>query len=236
MAVADLLDLLYPRTCAGCGIATPDYSPHLCWECMAESLFVQPPYCSICGDPVAGSIDNDYVCASCSHSRPAFDLARSCVRYDGAVGSMIRKLKYRQETWLSVDLGKLLDVSLKVYYDDLDIDAVASVPLYHRRQRERGYNQAALLARVLAKKLGKSLLTRCLFRTRPTATQTNLTAEQRISNVRDAFSVRWRRWVQGRRLLLVDDVMTTGATVNECARVLKSGGAARVYVLSVARG
>ena len=115
-------------------------------------------------------------------------------------------------------------------------DAVTSVPLYPKRERERGYNQAALLGEALARRVGIPFRRRLLGRRRATATQTHLTAAQRVHNVRGVFSVAWPGRVRGARIVLVDDVMTTGATVNECARALQEAGAASIMVLTVARG
>jgi ComF family protein len=231
-----LLDLLWPRTCAGCGSARADGLLHLCWECRAAIRFVQPPYCTSCGDPVPGRIDHEYRCAFCSQHGPHFDLARSVAHYEEPLSSLLRGLKYRGAVWLRNDLAALLETCVRSFADVDRFDAVAPVPLHHTRRRGRGFNQAHLIARGLARRLRVPLFPRLLARTRQTPTQTNLTAAERIANVHNAFRARHRSWLEGRRILLVDDVMTTGATVNACARALKKGGAARVDVVTVARG
>ena len=137
---------------------------------------------------------------------------------------------------LSVDLGMFLVACVRTHYSVGDIDAVLFVPLYRRRERERTYNQAGLLAAEVAAALDRPLLSRCLFRRRATRSQTELAANQRRQNVRGAFETANESWIEGRRLLLVDDVMTTGATVDECALVLKQAGAAGVRVATLARG
>jgi ComF family protein len=234
--VASLLDLLFPRACAACGARDPDPHAHLCWDCVTRCRFIQPPFCERCGDPVSGRIDHAYECAFCAHHRIHFEAARSVVRFDGPAADVVRALKYRAHTWLSRDLADLLEAGLETHYPAVAFDAVAFVPLHLLRQRERGFNQAELLARALARRRGLPLAPRALVRVRPTPTQTRLTAPQRAANVHHAFRAgRGRKW-SGARLLLVDDVMTTGATVNECARALKAGGAATVHVLTVARG
>jgi ComF family protein len=184
---------------------------------------------------VHGYIDHDYVCSLCSASRPAFDRAVSGARYDGIVREMVMSLKYGRALWLVSDLAYLLETVVRAHYPLDEIDAVAAVPLHGRKYRERGFNQAELLARALAASLDKPLLRRCLVRVRSTDTQTHLTAAQRLTNVRGAFEPRWNRWIEERRVLLVDDVMTTGATASECARALRGGGARKVYVATVAR-
>jgi competence protein ComFC len=234
---ASLLDLVYPRACSGCGGRVgPDFH-HVCWDCLSQVLFVQPPYCALCGDPVEGRVDHQYTCFHCSSATPHFDRARSAARYRGVVQELLREFKYRDALWLKPDLVRLLESCAAAHYDvGTDVDAVTSVPLYPARQRERGYNQAEILAGALARRLRKPLLSRCLMRVRPTQTQTHLPLRDRATNVRGAFRARRTRRLENQRVLLVDDVMTTGATVNECARALKEAGAARVYVVTVARG
>jgi ComF family protein len=230
------LDLFYPRLCAGCGGPVGAEPGHLCWDCLAGITYVKSPYCSLCGDPVEGRIDGEFICYNCTASRPHFDRARSAARYTGSLQNVMREFKYRKSLWVRRDLAGLLAACADAHYDPEQVDAVCFVPLYPAREREREYNQAGLLARALARRMGKPLLGRCLARIRPTPSQTNLTARARATNVAGAFRARWTRRLKGRRVLLVDDVMTTGATVSECARVLKEGGAVAVYVVTVARG
>jgi ComF family protein len=149
---------------------------------------------------------------------------------------LLQKFKYREGLWLRPDLVRILEACVSIHYDLGEIDAVAFVPLYPARHRQRGYNQAEALAGPLAKSIRKPLLKYGLARVKPTQTQTRLTARDRATNVKGAFRARWLSRLKGRRILLVDDVMTTGATANECSRVLKAGGAARVVVVTVARG
>jgi len=231
-----LLDMVFPRICSGCGKPVGGESLHICWECLAALWPIQFPYCSICGNPVAGQIRHDYVCALCTPRKRAFDRARSAFHYDGQMAGIIQGFKYGHSTFLDRDLARLLAVCVENNYRLSDVDAVTFVPLHHRKERERGYNQARLLAGGLATALRKPLLIRCLVRCRPTASQTALSAVERRKNVRGAFCAVNGKWIDGRRLLLVDDVMTTGATVDECARVLKTAGAAEVRVVTVARG
>lgn len=230
------LDLLYPRVCCACGASDPEGSTHLCWSCRERLLPVVRPYCEICGDPVSGRIDRSYVCALCHRSRPKFEKARSALRYEGPARDMLRALKFHGATWLADDLAAFLEACVQVDPDLAHVDALVAVPQYPAHRRRRGFNQAGLLARCLSKRIKRPLLRRGLVRVKQTSSQTNLTASQRADNVQGAFEHRWGRWLEGRRFLLVDDVMTTGATVRECAAVLRRGGASRVNVLTVARG
>ena len=231
-----LLDMLYPRRCIGCGVASPSMFQHICWDCWSLVQKVDPPFCRICGDPVAGSIVHDFVCFACSETEPYFDAARSVVRYDGVVGEALKQLKYHGAMWLAPDLAALMERCLRAEYSGLEFDWLLPVPLFHVRRRARGYNQSALLAGELARRMGSKTSRRLIKRIRPTVTQTNLTAAQRLSNVQNAFEYRREKKLAGQRVLLVDDVMTTGATVNACAKALKKGGALSVHVLTVARG
>lgn len=236
MAWRTLLDMLYPRMCAGCGKLVAPEPGHFCWDCQSKIVYVQSPFCSICGDPVEGRVDGSFVCYACSESTPFFDRARSAVRYRGVMQDVLQEFKYREGLWMRPDLVRILAACAATHYDVDEIDAVTFVPLYPARHRQRGYNQAEALADLLAKAIRKPLLKYGLARVKPTQTQTHLTARDRATNVKGAFKTRWLSRLKGRRILLVDDVMTTGATVNECSRVLKAGGAARVLVVTVARG
>lgn len=230
------LDILYPRSCIGCGITSPEAFRYVCWDCWSDAVRVEPPFCDRCGDPVAGAVDHDYTCFSCSAEPPSFDVARSVARYDGVVGEALRKLKYEKALWVAPDMAELLHRCLSAEFSGVEFDLVVPVPLHHVRRRERGFNQSAVLASELGKRIRCPSSLGLLRRIRPTTTQTHLTAAQRLSNVKDAFQSRRMKRLTGLRVLLVDDVMTTGATVNSCAKALKKGGAVSVHVLTVARG
>jgi len=234
--ISTFLDLVYPRSCAGCGAPVSRNSTHICWDCLASFDIITSPFCSICGDPADGVIEHDYTCSWCKRHRPYFDLARSAVLYRGAVRNALHSFKYEYITCLSRDFISLLSACIDVYYPKICFDAVTFIPLYPRKERKRTYNQARLLANGLARILELPLLSNCLHRVRSTVSQTDLTASARRANVSGAFAAVEKGWLEGRRLLLVDDVMTTGSTVNECAKVLKQAGAAGVYVVTVARG
>ncbi|HNS80767.1 MAG TPA: ComF family protein [Kiritimatiellia bacterium] len=236
MSLNHILDMVYPRACIGCHARAPENSPYLCWDCQSSIMFVQPPFCSQCGDPVSGYIDHDYICSFCAETRPAFDRARSVARYEGVVRQMLRDLKYNDAIWLVGDLARMLEICARAHYDLAAVDVVCAVPLYGARQRQRGYNQSRVLAEALAERIHKPFISKGFRRIRPTPTQTDLTAGERLANVKDAFSAVSRGWIEGKRILLIDDVMTTGATVHEASRALRKCGASRIYVLTAARG
>lgn len=231
------LDLLFSKACEGCGASLAGEAGALCWDCQSQVRVVRLPFCERCGDPVPGEVGGPYDCAWCRKTPPAFDWARSAVRFDGVARDCLHRFKYHAGLWLLDDLADWLVALWKTCPADAQTaDGVAAVPLYPRRERERGYNQSALLAERLARRVGIPFRRGLLRRLRPTATQTRLTAAQRVHNVKGVFSAPWPRRVAGARIVLVDDVMTTGATVNECARTLKAAGAEAVMVLTVARG
>jgi ComF family protein len=234
--IAPFLDLLYPRVCAGCGALVDLPSGELCWDCLAAFERVREPFCAHCGDPVEGLVEHRYVCSVCANRPPAFDLARSALRYRGALRAALHAFKYGGAACLARDFTAFLVGCVRAQYADARLDGVLFVPLYPRRERARTYNQSRLLAASLARALRLPLLDHSLVRRRDTSSQTRLTAQQRRENMHDAFAVPEPEWIDGRRVLLVDDVMTTGATVNECSRVLKRAGAVSVHVVTVGRG
>jgi len=209
----------------------------LCWDCQADIQVVQLPFCERCGDPVAGAVTGLFECAWCRKTHPHFDWARSAVRYEGVAKACLRRFKYNSGIWLLDDLTRWLWALWQACPASVQTATVMTcVPLHPRRERERGYNQSEFLGKRLAARMGIPFQPRLLWRKRSTDTQTHLTAAQRAHNVKGAFTVPWPSRVRGARIVLVDDVMTTGATVNECARALKAAHADSVMVLTVARG
>jgi ComF family protein len=232
-----VMDLLYPRQCAACGGAAGDDGRRtICWDCVASLQWVVDPFCSLCGDPVDGAVGHGYECSVCRRHRPHFEAARSAMRYRGPLRAVMQAFKYNHVTSIERDLTDCLEACVRVQYPRAVFDAVTCVPLHPRKQRTRTYNQSALLAQGLGRRLRTDTWTRCLRRIKDDRSQTRLTAVQRRGNVRGVFEACDAAWVKGRRMLLVDDVMTTGATVDECSRVLKKAGAASVHVVTVARG
>lgn len=230
------LDVCYPRRCEGCGGHSEPGGGHLCWDCLAGAHYIADPICARCGDPVDGLVEHAFECSWCRRTQPAFDRARSVLRFRGTMREAIHRYKYNRATHLSADLGMLLAGCVRAHFSDERFDAIACVPLHPVKARARSYNQARLLAVELGRQLGVAVAHRALARLRFTRTQTRLNAEERRRNVRGAFRAALPEWIDGRRWLLVDDVMTTGATVDECARVMKAAGAVSVSVVTLARG
>ncbi len=220
------IDLAFPPSCAGCG--RPGY--RWCPDCQKGLPSLSEPLCAVCGTMLA-RFDGD-LCAQCRRQRPAFRSLRSWAAFDGPVRNALHRLKYRRD----LGLGEALAQPISRFALSLGwpIDLVAPVPLGRRRQSERGYNQAALIAWPLAMALGIEYDQHAMARVRDTRSQVGLARRERQENVRDAFMAKPSR-VRGRSILLVDDVATTGSTLSSCASALCSAGARDVFALTVAR-
>jgi ComF family protein len=231
------LQLLYPQTCAGCGVSLENAGFHICWECRSALSVITAPLCSVCGEPVHGRVDHDFICHGCVKRPPAFRQARAAIHYNALGKRLVTQFKYSNALWLEPYLVDLLVSCVSAHYESNAYDALCSVPLHPVKRRERGYNQSSLLVKALSRRINVPVLGRMtLRRTRLTPSQTRLTASQRITNVLGAFEVsRPRDWL-GKKILLVDDVMTTGATVSACAKAILDAGAEHVDVVTVARG
>ncbi|HZY60664.1 MAG TPA: ComF family protein [Candidatus Binataceae bacterium] len=235
----ELLNFLLPFRCAGCAIFMPAHSPHrLCPTCLGILQRPQAPLCQACGLPL-GSGPPLELCVRCSKDRPGFGKARALFCYASSsasqpdiLGSVIRRHKYGPNQALGAVLAGLLEEGLPV---DPDYDVVIPVPLHRRRLLSRGFNQSALLAAAVTRKLRCRLDVASLVRVIATPPQTAQDLESRRRNVHNAFAVRYPERVAGLKVLLIDDVLTTGSTANECARALRAAGADTVDVLTIAR-
>lgn len=229
------LDLLLPPRCLGCG-AVVEVQGRLCAPCWRGLAFLGPPQCRLCGYPMPHVIPDAPLCPACAAEPPVYDRARAALRYDEASRGLILAFKHADRTDVTPTLGQWLARAGSELLAEADL--VAPVPLHRWRLLRRGYNQAALLANVLARDTGAVLAPDLLQRVRATPSQQGLSGRARQDNVTaGAFRVHpWhRRRVEGRRVLLVDDVLTTGATVGACARVLRRAGALQIDVLTLAR-
>lgn len=233
------LNFFFPLRCAGCNRLAPlGSNARICAAC-AQTLRSPPePLCYTCGLPLAG-VSPRPRCVRCVRNPPYFNQARALACYEASaeadgniLGSILRRHKYGPNQALGAVLRELLqrDWPLAERYD-----LVVPVPLHPTRLRWRGFNQAALFGAAVARRLGCPLEATVLARVIPTPPQTAQDLASRLRNVHNAFVLRYPRAVAGRRILMVDDVLTTGATINECARVLRRGGAGEVDVLTVAR-
>jgi competence protein ComFC len=218
------LDWLYPPNCGGCGASGARW----CTDCTQKTTEIMPPICTICGNP---NFKNE-PCARCQLSPPLYTSLRSYTIFGGSIREAIHRLKYQREVGLGEALARLMIISLGKLNWSLDI--ITSVPLGLVRFKERGYNQATLLARPIALFLKVPFSSQALTRIRETKTQVGLSVYERMENMSGAFQAK-NKLVEGKSILVVDDVATSGATLNACAKALLDGGASKVYGYSLAR-
>ena len=231
------LGLIYPEVCQLCleNRAKPQ-DGLVCEECRSQVRFIRPPFCDRCGLPFPGDISHSFECTNCQELTLHFSTSRSAVEAKSTVLEAIRRYKYARALWFEPFLAGLLVREAAPVLRDGGWHTIIPVPLHGLKLREREFNQAARLARHLGAATGLPVDERSLIRLNPTATQTRLTRVQRAKNMTGAFAVRDGVRLQGRKIVLVDDVFTTGATTSDCARALRKAGASDVCVWTVARG
>jgi ComF family protein len=231
-----LLHLFFPKECVHCGrLLNYRNREYLCPACRKLITPLCHPLCDQCGRPFPGEIEHSIICSSCREDPPDFRRARSAFLLTGAGKSLVLKYKYSSNPYLS---SPAIDRILKTGEEEYcwsDYDLIVPVPLHPRKSRERGFNQSGVLSAGLNRRTGIKLLRKGLVRTRYTKTQTRLSRKERRKNVKGVFRVSAAADLNEKFVLLVDDVYTTGATVNECAGVLIQAGAAAVDVLTLAR-
>lgn len=236
MAVAGmLLDILFPPLCHGCRTPAHRFPLHLCPDCLEKIPAAASPLCTVCGTPFATGGGIDHRCGDCMRTPPPFASARAAGRFEGILPDLVHRFKYEHRTFLRRPLGLLMAERLDTFRREVAPDILVPVPLHRRRLRQRGFNQAVLLGRLLEGKWGIPLDPGLLVRHRWTDPQIGLSASERPANVRGAFSVPHPERVRGRTALLVDDVCTTGSTIAECAKTLLASGAARVHAVTVGK-
>jgi ComF family protein len=230
------LDLIFPPLCHSCRAYIPDSGEiMLCASCLAAALPVQSPLCLCCGRPFATQGGIDHLCGTCTTEPPPYLAARAALLHEEITRELIHRFKYSHKVILRRPLALLAARHLENFVSDFGADLIVPVPLHNKRLRQRGFNQALLLAEIFSDRWDIPLSRNNLKRIRWTEPQVNLNAPERVRNVKGAFSLTDEVESNGKRVLLVDDVYTTGSTVKECSRVLKRGGAAEVVVLTIAR-
>jgi ComF family protein len=235
-----LLDIIFPRHCYHCGqpIASAGQG-RFCDACWRLIRLIEPPYCPCCGEPfrspLALTYSPEYQCGACRRTPPPFDHARAIGRYEGPLRQAIHLLKYHGKLHLKQPLLRLALEHFEAHFPATVFDAIIPVPLHRERLMHREFNQAAVLAQGLARHLHVPVLERLLVRVRSTRPQVELNGRERRQNVRQAFAVTASAALEDKVVLVVDDVLTTGATLAEVGRTLKAAGARQVDVLALAR-
>lgn len=229
-----VLDAILPPLCLGCNeiVAEPG---SLCAACWQGFSFISAPHCTCCGVPFPEDLGGDALCVDCLKRPPRFRRARATLIYDGESRRLVLPFKHGDRTDMARAYGRWMAQAGAGLLAEAEL--VAPVPLHWRRLFTRRYNQALLLAKSLSRETGIALAPDLLRRRRWTGSQAGLKAKERRRNVRQAFEIhpRWTDALRGKSVLLVDDVLTTGATVEACAGVLQRAGARHVDVLTLAR-
>ena len=231
------LAFFYPEICQICkkNRARPAEG-FVCAACRQEVRLIHPPFCRRCGKPVQGAITVEFECTTCRRDELHFETARSAVFTKGVVLEVIHRYKYQRALWFEPFLAGLLVEHAAPHLSSKDWDLLVPVPLHATKERQREFNQSERLGRWLSRATGIPIDSKLVSRVLPTQSQTRLDRKARQDNMRNAFAMRKKRRLNGERILLLDDVFTTGATTSACAQTLLKGGAAKVCVWTVARG
>lgn len=237
-----VVDWLYPPRCRACGgrIHGRD-AAYFCASCCKNIQLVSHPLCKVCGRPFPDASGEDHICGVCLARPPHFASARAWACYpreeleEQPLRQVVQKFKYGRKVSLGKPLGQLMALGCQEFLGECQVDLIIPVPLHPKRLRWRGFNQSVLLARQIRHAYNIPMDPFVLQRIKETPAQTQLTEEERRRNVRAAFAFRPEKSIEDRNILLVDDVYTSGATVNECSRTLKKHGAGDVYVVTLAR-
>ena len=231
------LDLVFPRHCLGCGggVEDPAYR-FVCASCRGNLHYIDAPYCRACGYPYFGSVMGERTCPNCREIKPSFSRGRALFLHRGLGGQLVVELKYHRGTFLRPDLLRLIRRfgDLEAYIGGA---VLVPVPLHLRKERERGFNQSLFLAHLFAELSEGASVDNTLDRVRDTPSQTRLRRDVRQANVKNAFAIRPNARIQkDLDYIVVDDVYTTGSTLNACSNVLLAAGARDVRVLTLAHG
>ncbi len=229
-----LFQFFLPHPCPCCGKFLTEGAPGICPDCLAEIRWVEPPFCTVCGTPFLSRAGESHACGSCLVRKRYFTTARALGHYEGPLQQAIHRWKYEGRISLTALFGEWLTAGLRRYWPSPSFDLLIPVPLHVRRLRERGFNQALLLVKELNRHTGIPFHASVLQKKRHTLPQVALSGAEREKEIKGVFHVLAPERVDKKAILLVDDVYTTGATVNECSRVLKAAGARQVDVLTLA--
>ena len=228
-----LLNALFPPQCLSCGVLVSTHAT-LCQTCWGQLHVITTPMCSLCSHPFEYDLGEGALCASCIHETPPYDSAYSALVYDDTSKRLLHKLKFEDQGHMAPILADWLVSNMP---PRPDASMVVPVPLSRKRLFSRRYNQSALVGKVLAERLNIAFEASLLRRIKHTTPQTGLTKPQRLDNIRGAFAVadEAKEPLRGASVLLLDDVMTTGATIEACTKTLKAAGVKEVHILTIAR-
>ena len=223
-----------PPQCPCCERFSEEGKQGFCSNCLSQIRWIEPPFCSICGIPFISREVETHPCGACVTHRKYFTIARALGAFEGALQEAIHRWKYEGKTYLTPFFADWMAEGLNRHWEPGSLDLLIPVPLHTRRLRERGFNQSLLLVRELSRQTGIPYRKSILQKKKSTIPQVNLSGVEREKELRGTFHVIGKEELSGLSVLLIDDVYTTGATVNECSKVLLRGGAKKVDVLTLA--
>jgi ComF family protein len=235
---SELINIIYPPKCSICLNFLDDGETKIrgiCDECYSSFPALTHPFCSVCGVPFGSKVEEDHQCEKCIRQRPLYDELRAPYLYEESIMEAIHLIKYSGKSYLVKSIGPLLASFAKDWVTVTKDMLMIPVPLHKKRLKQRGFNQSALLVKSVSRILDIEADYFTLIRIKHTETQTGLNLEERRRNVKGAFEVSGNKNLTGKTVILVDDVATTGNTINECARILKKAGCEKVFGLVLAR-
>ena len=228
-----LLDIVWPRTCEVCGRKVDRPGRYVCTDCLMRLPFLPTTgCCRRCGRDVPG-LDREFLCEDCRRYRPHFDRVASALRFEGEARQMMLDFKFNRHLWLRNDFVDYLEGVALARFKVEAIDLVLPMPATRWHRLDRGFNPCDYLARALAKRLDRPFAAHVMRRVGSPKRQGRLSEEERRENVKGTFAVRKPDLVRGRTVLVLDDIMTTGSTLSECAKTLKEAAAAKVWCVSL---
>lgn len=236
--ISSIISLLYPPLCLVCGKRDNLRNQDLCADCLKKLKKRSPPFCVKCGRQLPGDPNIEISCNDCKKDAPCFDRAFSVFYYNGILKELVHNFKYKKMTSLGQEFAQLTVDFMKDHDIAKDSDLVLSIPMHPARLFKREINPSHILAKTIAKKLCLDYSASLLKKIKNTAPQSRLSRSERIENLKGSFSLKRNAgsYIKNRDILLVDDLFTTGSTVNECARLLKEASAGHVEVITLARG
>lgn len=233
LSIGSFVRILFPSYCLSCGSFTEDSDTLLCPSCRSDLPVLKGRGCRCCGEPFVAQLSPAHLCGRCLSSPPAFSSVKSYAAYDEPFVSLLKRLKYNNDTAV-LPLIRELEGEFSTLFPP-ETELICPVPLHKQRLRSRGYNQSLLLARAMFPDNMAIIVPDVLKRVENSVSQTGLRRKERAKNLRNAFVVRNPECVRGKTVCLIDDIYTTGATLDACAKVLMKSGACKVHGVTVAR-
>ncbi len=228
-----LMNIVSSPKCLSCNVRMPVNSTAMfCYDCSKDYFKNNGTLCEICGKPIYEN--RDTTCAHCKEDRIYYIKNISRYKYKGSIKTAIQNMKFKRREWIAYEFGRTLSKTVKNEYADIKFDMVLFVPMSPLNEFKRGFNQSFEIADIISNNIGVPINKKILFKKPGIKTQSGLNRKERIENVKNAFYVKNSHLLTDKTVLLIDDVLTTGCTVNACAKVLKKNGAMAVYAATVA--